>query len=175
MLDTVFEKQQQWFSQTEIKQGYVFEPLRKAAIAYFKLECTNQETVSHEAKLTVHPAYTWLYPQLLAKMAQLLEGFPKCSLILASADYQSEREEYLEELGAKRLEHTLLMSRSVWHKLRETKRVERLQLADMLKGLQPNRTPVPMPISMWMEQEKINQEQGNSSDNSDLPSSGHHA
>lgn len=37
------------------------------------------------------------------------------------------------------------MSRSVWHKLRETKQValDGLQLSDVLGGLQPSRKPVP--------------------------------
>jgi hypothetical protein len=61
-------------------------------------------------------------------MAQLVQVYPSQILELASADYQSEREEYLEKLGANRLEHTLLMSRSVWHKLRETRPLEGLQL-----------------------------------------------
>jgi hypothetical protein len=40
----------------------------------------------------------------------------KCHPIIAwhAADYQPEREEYLEQLGAQRIEHSLLMSRSVW-------------------------------------------------------------
>jgi len=67
-------------------------------------------------------------------------------LHITSADYQTEREEYFENLGAERCHHTLLMSRSVWHKLRETKPLEGLQLQDML-GLQPARTPIPTRMS----------------------------
>jgi hypothetical protein len=80
-------------------------------------------------------------------MAQLVQGLPNQSLILESADYQHEREEYLEQLGAERVEHRLLMSRSVWHKLKETK-PERLQLSEVLQGLQPvPRTPIPSRIT----------------------------
>jgi hypothetical protein len=38
----------------------------------------------------------------------------------------------------------LLMARSVWHKIRETKPVlDGLQLSKMLSGLQPTQKPVP--------------------------------
>ncbi|HEY9750500.1 MAG TPA: hypothetical protein V6C63_17595, partial [Allocoleopsis sp.] len=69
---------------------------------------------------------------------------------LSSADYQPEREEYLERIGATRREHTLMMSRSVWHKLREAKPVslEGLQLSDVLQGFQPARKPVPGRMSL---------------------------
>ncbi len=140
---------QQWFNHTEIIKGYVFEPQRKAAIGYFQLEACQDGSQPHKAELTVHPAYTWLYPKLLAQMARIVEHLPTQSLQLASADYQSEREDYLEQLSAQRIEHTLLMSRSVWHKLRETRRLEALQLPEVLQGLKPVRTPIPSRISWW--------------------------
>lgn len=152
LLSAFLAKLRQWFSHTEEVQGYVFEPQRKAAIGYFQLEACRDGTQSHKAQLTVHPAYTWLYPELLSQMARIVQGLPPQSLQLASADYQPEREEYLEQLGAQRIEHTLLMSRSVWHKLREAKPVslEGLQLSEVLKGLHPApRTPVPTRISWF--------------------------
>ena len=84
-------------------------------------------------------------------MARLVQDFPVQSLQLASADYQPEREAYLEQFGAVRVEHSLLMSRSVWHKLRESKLVslEGLQLSEMLQSFQPTRKPVPGRIS-WL-------------------------
>ena len=105
------------------------------------------------ATLTVHPAYTWLYPELLSQLARITSDFPPQSLRLASADYQPEREEYLQQIGANRIEHTLMMSRSVWHKLRESKLValEGLQWTEVLQGLQPARKPVPGGMS-WVEQ-----------------------
>ena len=45
-------------------------------------------------------------------------------------------------------ENTLLMSRSVWHKIRETKRLEGIQLSEVLQGLKPARTPIPSRISI---------------------------
>jgi hypothetical protein len=132
-------------NRTEPARGYVFESQRKAAIGYFKVDFSKDGSLPHQAELTVHPAYTWLYPELLAQMARLAKNYPAQSLRLASSDYQPEREEYLERIGATRTEHSLLMSRSVWHKLRETKLVslENLQLSDVLQGLQPARKPVP--------------------------------
>ncbi|MEM7772770.1 MAG: GNAT family N-acetyltransferase [Cyanobacteria bacterium P01_A01_bin.37] len=129
----------------EIHEAYVFEPQRKAAIGYFHLEVSQSEKTPHRAQLTVHPAYTWLYPELLAHMAQLLKVHPALPLQIASSDYQPEREEYLTKIGAERTEHTLMMSRSVWHKVRETKlaSLEGLQLAEVLQGLKPSRNPVP--------------------------------
>jgi hypothetical protein len=141
---------QQWFNHTEVVSGYVFEPQRKAAIGYFKLRLCRDGSTSHEAELTVHPAYTFLYPELLSQMARIVQESPPQSLQLASADYQPEREEYLEQLGAERIEHTLLMSRSVWHKLREAKPLEGLQLSDVLQGLQPARTPIPSRMT-WLK------------------------
>ena len=143
-----------WFTQKQVAKGYVFEPQRKAAIGYFELELCKDGSQPHQAKLTVHPAYTWLYPKLLAKMASIVGELPPQSLRLVSADYQPEREEYLEQLGASRIEHALLMSRSVWHKLRETKPLEKLQLSEVLKGLQPARTPIPSRMS-WLKSPKV--------------------
>lgn len=138
-----------FYDRTEVIQGYVFEPQRKAAIGYFQLQSCQDGSQPHKAELTVHPAYTWLYPKLLAQMAQIVNKLPSQSLRLASADYQPEREEYLEQLGAQSIEHTLLMSRSVWHKIRETQRIEGLQWSEVLQGLQPARTPIPSRISWW--------------------------
>ncbi|MBD2437444.1 N-acetyltransferase [Nostoc sp. FACHB-110] len=135
----------QWLTKTEVVSGYVFEPQRKAAIGYFQVQLERQGESPHVATLTVHPAYTWLYPELLSQLARIAQDFPQQGLRLASLDYQPEREEYLERIGAKRIEHTLIMSRSVWHKLRESKFVslEGIQWTDVLQGLQPARKPIP--------------------------------
>lgn len=148
-MEALSQSWQRWFGEIEIVRAYVFEPQRKAAIGYFALKCCRCGTHPHEAELIVHPAYTWLYPELLSQMAQAVQGFAPQALQLVSADYQSEREEYLEELGAQPLTHTLLMSRSVWHKLREVKRasLDKLQLSGVLQGLQPGRTPIPSRFS----------------------------
>ncbi|MGF1481568.1 MAG: GNAT family N-acetyltransferase [Cyanophyceae cyanobacterium] len=146
-LSASLTKLRQWLGQTPVVSYYVFEPQRKAAIGTFKLELCRDASEPHRAQLTVHPAYTWLYPKLLAQMAQTIQNLPPQSLELASADYQPEREEYLENLGAIRVDHTLLMSRSVWHKLRESKPLEKLQWTEVLQGLQPVRTPIPTRIS----------------------------
>ncbi|WP_392533872.1 GNAT family N-acetyltransferase [Nostoc sp. C117] len=142
----------QWITKTEVVSGYVFEPQRKAAIGYFQVQLDRKGEVPHVATLTVHPAYTWLYPELLSQLARIAQDFPQQGLQLASSDYQAEREEYLERIGAKRIEHTLIMSRSVWHKLRESKFVslEGIQWTDMLQGLQPARKPIPGGMS-WLQ------------------------
>ncbi len=134
----------------EVQRAYVFEPQRKTAIGYFRLDISQDGQSPHQAQLTVHPAYTWLYPKLLAHMARLLQGYPSHSLQIASSDYQTEREEYLTKIAAERIEHTLMMSRSVWHKVRETKpaSLEGLQLAEVLQGLKPSRNPVPGRFSL---------------------------
>ena len=140
---------QQWLERAEVVSGYVFETQRQAAIGYFQLRLAKDGKAPHVAQLTVHPAYTWLYPELMSQMARIALEFPSQPLQLASADYQPEREEYLESLGASRIKHALMMSRSVWHKLRESRRVslEGLQLSDVLQGLQPAK-PVPGRISL---------------------------
>ncbi len=91
----------QWFSRSEQVSGYVFEPQRKAAIGYFQVQLSRDGRQPHVAELTVHPAYTWLYPELLSQMAHLAQEFGPASLKLASADYQPEREAYLEKIGAR--------------------------------------------------------------------------
>ncbi|MBN3899248.1 MAG: GNAT family N-acetyltransferase [Nostoc sp.] len=146
----------QWLTKTEVVSGYVFEPQRKAAIGYFQVQLDRNGEVPHAATLTVHPAYTWLYPELLSQLARIAQDFPQQGLQLASSDYQAEREEYLERIGAKRIEHTLVMSRSVWHKLRESKFVslEGIQWTDMLQGLQPTRKPIPGGMS-WIQPPKL--------------------
>ncbi|MBW4690556.1 MAG: GNAT family N-acetyltransferase [Lyngbya sp. HA4199-MV5] len=140
-----------WFSHAEVVSGYVFEPQRKAAIGYFQIRLCRDGSQPHQAQLTVHPAYTWLYPELMSQMARITQALPPQSLELASSDYQPEREEYLERIGASRLAHTLMMSRSVWHKLRESKlpmALDSLQLSEVLQGFKPARKPVPGRISL---------------------------
>jgi hypothetical protein len=143
----------QWVTKTEVVSGYVFEPQRKAAIGYFQVKLDRKGQMPHVATLTVNPAYTWLYPELLSQLARIAQDFPPQALQLISADYHPEREEYLERIGASRIEHTLMMSRSVWHKLRESKFVslEGIQLPEMLQGLQPTRKPIPGGMS-WAQQ-----------------------
>lgn len=145
----------QWLTKSEIVSGYVFEPQRKAAIGYFQLRIDRKGETPNLASLTVHPAYTWLYPELLSQMARITQDFPCSSLKVASADYQPEGEEYLEQIGASRIEHTLIMSRSVWHKVRESKFVslEGIQLPEMLQGLQPARKPIPGGM-LWKQEKK---------------------
>ncbi|MGL5063822.1 MAG: GNAT family N-acetyltransferase [Microcoleus sp.] len=141
----------QWLRKIEVVSGYVFEPQRKAAIGYFQVQLSRSGQQPHVAQLTVHPAYTWLYPELLSQMARLVQDFPPQSMELVSADYQPEREAYLEQFGAQRQSHSLLMSRSVWHKLRESKFVslDGLQLSEVLQSFQPTRKPVPGRMS-WL-------------------------
>ncbi|OCR02545.1 acetyltransferase [Oscillatoriales cyanobacterium USR001] len=150
-LTALIEGLKQSLEHTEVVSGYVFEPQRKAAIGYFQIQLSREGDRPHVAQLTVHPAYTWLYPELLSQMARLAQEFPTQPLHLTSADYQTEREAYLEQLGANRIQHTLLMSRSVWHKLRESKSVslEGLQLSEVLQSFQPARKPVPSRMS-WL-------------------------
>lgn len=139
-----------WFSQTEVVSGYVFEPQRRAAIGYFQIQLYRDGSQPHRVELTVHPAYTWLYPELMTQIARIAQDFPEKPIQLVSPDYQPEREEYLERSGAERISHTLLMSRSVWHKLREAKpaSLEGLQLPEVLQSLQPARKPVPGRVSV---------------------------
>ena len=139
-----------WLSRSEVVSGYVFESQRKAAIGYFQIRLCRDGALPHQAQLTVHPAYTWLYPELVAQMARVTQDLPGQSLHLVSSDYQPEREEYLEHIGASRIAHTLMMSRSVWHKVRESKLVslEGLQLAEVLQNLKPARKPIPSRITV---------------------------
>lgn len=150
LFGSLTEWARQWLTQSESVSGYVFEPQRKAAIGYFQIRLCRDGSEPHMAQLTVNPAYTWLYPELMSQMARVTQEVPAQALHLASSDYQPEREEFLERIGASRIAHTLVMSRSVWHKLREAKPValEGLQLADVLQGLQPSRKPVPGRISL---------------------------
>ncbi|NRB07311.1 MAG: GNAT family N-acetyltransferase [Richelia sp.] len=145
---------QQWLTKAEVISGYVFEPQRKAAIGCFEVKVDRKGEQPHIAKLTVHPAYTWLYPELISQLARITQDFPPQSLQLVSADYQPEGEEYLEKIGANRIEHTLIMSRSVWHKVRESRLVslEGMQQPEVLQGLQPARKPIPGGMS-WSPRE----------------------
>jgi hypothetical protein len=140
---------QHWFGGVDVVRSYVFESQRKTATGYVKLQLSRTGDRPHQATLTVHPAYTWLYPELLTYIAKVAATYPAVPLLLTSADYQPEREAYLEQAQAERIDHSLLLSRSVWHKLRETRSVaEGLQLSDVLQGLQPARQPVPGRISL---------------------------
>jgi hypothetical protein len=134
----------QWMGNPETVSGYIFEPQRQVAIGYFQLQLCADGSQPHQVQLTVHPAYTWLYPEMMAQIARITQDVPEQALEVASADYHPEREEYLQRIGATQIAHTMMMSRSVWHKLRETKpaTMESLQLADMLSSLQPAQHPV---------------------------------
>jgi len=161
---------QQWFDRTETVSGYVFETQRKAAIGYFQIQLSRQGTFPHKAQLTVQPAYTWLYPELLAQMARITKDFPPQSLLLASADYQPEREEYLTQVEATPIQTTLLMSRSVWHKLREAKHAPlELQISEVLSGLQPRHKPIPGRMMWWQSLDPSAKEQPGGE-----PKNGHH-
>jgi RimJ/RimL family protein N-acetyltransferase len=152
IVQTMVGKVRQWLQQKQSFSNYVFETQRKAAIGYYHLslntdrhQAGNEQHRTHQAELTVHPAYTWLYPELMAQLARSCQYLPSQPLQLVSADYQPEREEYFQQIGAVRVKHSLLMSRSVWHKLREAKHLslENLQIAEMLQSLQPSRQPLP--------------------------------
>lgn len=148
LLGSVLRGVKSWLSHTEVVSGYVFEPQRKAAIGYFQVQLCRNGSEPHQAQLTVNPAYTWLYPELMSQMARITQELPSQSLRLVSSDYQPEREEYLESIGATRFAHTLMMSRSVWHKVRESKlgALENLQLPEVLQGLKPARKAIPSRI-----------------------------
>ena len=160
MVQSAVSQIRMWLNGTDVVSGYVFEPQRKAAIGYFRLESCKDGSRPHRAQLTVNPAYTWLYPKLTIKMAQIVQeslvqkyGLSNDDrlysqpLEIVSADYQPEREEYFNKIGASAVEQTLLMSRSVWHKIKEAKPLEGLQLSDVLQGFKPARTPIPSRIS----------------------------
>ena len=135
----------QWMHRENRIQGYVFEPQRKAAIGRFDLIACRGKHRYHAAELTVHPAYTWLYPELLSHMASLLQAYPAMPLRVTSRDFQPEREEFLLKIQATPVNRTLMLSRSVWHKVREAKptALEGLQLPEVLAGLQPAGKPIP--------------------------------
>ncbi len=154
-----FRYGQLFLAQRQEITGYVYESQRKAAIASFALllhRGREDQGVTHTLQLTVHPAYTWLYPEMITQVAQIVARHRSIgldSLSLVSADYQPEREDYLEKLGAERIAQRLLMARSVWHKVREAKPVlDGLQLSRVLTGLQPAQKPVPGRIDTNPEQ-----------------------
>jgi hypothetical protein len=168
-----------WWTGKDFKEAYVFEPQRKAAIAYFNVQISHNSSQPHQLQLTVHPAYTWLYGPILVKIAQIIQNYPSSlPLELVSADYQPEREECLEQIAAERVEHTLLMSRSVWHKLREVKQ-EGLQLSDMLQGLKSvPRSPIPTrfsPFAQGSQNLPLEISEKSQHDSSNDPSNGHRA
>jgi GNAT superfamily N-acetyltransferase len=150
LIEKAIEHSQTVFSSSQNITGYVYEPQRKAAIGYFSL-VLQSNNLAHHCQLTVHPAYTWLYKELVAQMARIVtqptSHSPKetsSGVLVSSADYQPEREAYLEQIQAIRTQHSLLMARSVWHKVRETKpALDALQLSRMLTGLQPAQKPIP--------------------------------
>ncbi len=141
LIDSVLNGVKNWVNQLEVVSGYIFESQRKAAIGYFQIQLCRDGSRPHQAQLTVNPSYTWLYPELMSQIARITQELPAQSLQLASYDYQPEREEYLKQVGADRIAHTLMMSRSVWHKVRESRLsgFENLQLPEVLQGLKPSR------------------------------------
>ncbi len=162
LISALTEAVKQWVTKIDVVSGYVFEPQRKAAIGYFQVRLDRKGQQQHVATLTVNPAYTWLYPELLSQLARIAQDFPPQALQLTSADYHPEREEYLERIGASRIEHTLMMSRSVWHKLRESKFVslEGIQLPEVLQGLQPARKPIPGGMSWTKQRQPVSPDRG---------------
>lgn len=153
-VDWALDITRQSISHTERIQAYLYEPERKAAIGYFNLKLSRTGSQPHVGQLMVHPAYTEYYPELMVEMARQTQAYPAQSLALASTDYQPEREEFLLKLGADDKERTLVMSRSVWHKLRETRvSLENLRIQNVLRNLQVNQ-PLPERID-WGSPEGI--------------------
>ena len=152
LFETSIDTLKQSVSNTERVRAYVYEPDRKCAIGYFNLKLSRTGNQPHVAQLTVHPAYTWLYPELVCKMAKLAQDCPPQSLYVTSADYQPEREEFLMKIGATDMERTLLMSRSVFHKVRESRlSLESLQqLNSVIRSLQVKQ-PLPERIDRMMQ------------------------
>ncbi|MEM0979701.1 MAG: GNAT family N-acetyltransferase [Cyanobacteria bacterium P01_H01_bin.58] len=148
-LQDIAEKIRQRMHRVHHICGYVFEPQRKAAIGRFELTACRDLRQCHTAELTVHPAYTWLYPEIISHMARLLANYPAMPLRITSHDYQAEREDYLNCIRANPVNRTLMLSRSVWHKVREAKpnALEGLQLPEVLAGLQPAGKPIPGRLS----------------------------
>lgn len=146
----------QWVKRVDRICSYVFEPQRKAAIGRFELTACRDSHQCHFAELTVHPAYTWLYPEIISHMACILKGYPSAPLRITSRDYQAEREDYLTQIQANPVNRTLMLSRSVWHKVREAKpaALEGLQLPEVLAGLQPAGKPVPGRMSWQIQTHK---------------------
>jgi ribosomal protein S18 acetylase RimI-like enzyme len=157
LVDRLISHSQYMLNNTQEVSGYVYEPQRKAAIAYFsvlvhhpvsKHQTKQSAQPAHRAQVTVHPAYTWLYAELMAQIARIIQqqvgSSDRYSLWVSSADYQPEREAYFEQIQAATRSHGLLMARSVWHKIREAKpALDALQLSKMLSGFQPAQKPVP--------------------------------
>ena len=81
----------------------------------------------------------------------------------------------LDRIGAERIAHTLLMSRSVWHKLRESRlmpHLENLPLGDVIPGFQPTRKPVPGRIVLDHSNDSAqrpNSSKGDSASNDSFP------
>lgn len=134
----------------ETVQAYITDPQRKVAIGTYEAQFCRDGSQPHWVNLTTHPGYSWLYENLVGHLAQLVRAYPPQALQLTSADYQPDREVYLERIGAKRIEQTVLMSRSVWHKLRDPRVVslESLSLAGMLPRLQPGQETIPGRVSL---------------------------
>jgi ribosomal protein S18 acetylase RimI-like enzyme len=126
---------------------YVYEPQRRAAIGAFDLKISKQGLEPHRLSLWVHPAYTWLYRDLLIHISKILSHYPPQSLELSAGDYQAERQNLLKSLEAEITDTNLLMSRSVWHKVREFRNpLESLSL-DMLPTWRPLTKPLmPEPV-----------------------------
>jgi len=91
-------------------------PRARQQLDIFKCECAARQEEAHVATLTVHPAYTWLYPELLSQLARIAQDLPPCPLQLVLRTTSQTRRVF-KQIGANRVEHTLMMSRSVWHKL----------------------------------------------------------
>ncbi|HIK22834.1 MAG TPA: GNAT family N-acetyltransferase [Thermosynechococcus sp. M3746_W2019_013] len=144
LLDWLHHSLTSWSQQVQVHRAYVFEPQRKVAIASYTLHTTQNGHTPHWLDLTVHPAYTNLYPEVLTHIARLVQAYPPVPLLLSSTDYQGEREAYLES-WAEPIRRSLMMSRSVWHKVREVRSPlpEGLTLSEVLQGLQTHRRPQP--------------------------------
>jgi ribosomal protein S18 acetylase RimI-like enzyme len=162
----IFTHGQHLLRSTQEISGYVYETQRKAAIGFFALLL--QPNYCPRCQLTIHPAYTWLYPEVISQVSKVIEHHQKTDqskeadsatgFMVSSTDYQPEREAYLEQIQAERVNHGLLMGRSVWHKVRESRlSLEALQLSRVLAGLQPAQRPIPGRIDTFPPQPMSNQ------------------
>jgi len=133
---TLWQQWRRWQGRSRPIQNYVFEPQRQAAIGYFCLWFDPHAQQPHPVDLTVHPAYTWLYPQLLSHLTWF---------VAPCMDYQPEREACFRWAGAVPQGVTLWLARSVWHKLREVK-VNLQELSNLAVFLPQFQL---VPVTLW--------------------------
>ena len=133
--------------QSQGRGWMLVDPARREAVAGARW-LTDPPHGGHQVEFTLHPGWSHLLgPATERLLLELVQG--ESPLWLLSEVGDTERQAWLESLGAEACGEQVLMARSVWRRqeLQPLRGSARRRLAAMLEPFQPRRQPIPSPFT----------------------------